>query len=213
METFLRGLSWVEIELSAEEEDADSVVFEVSEAREGGEIGAVSRLLSRVLSVGGRRVRTAGRLGGRGRLALAVPRAARRAPEVTVTGERNTLCQKGCYPMALLFSLVSVLSDSVVHLGLRSELKRAGGRAASLSSRPPAVEYPGPSGGYGGGRVVHSRSGSAWRIASISLSLRSISCLSANGFSCAFSVRKRRLVCSVTSLLASTRARGVRALG
>src|SRR5438046_2268049 len=41
-----------------------------------------------------------------------IPRMARGAPKVTVTREGDSLCQKWCYPMALLFlffrSLISV---------------------------------------------------------------------------------------------------------
>src|SRR6266571_3218339 len=55
----------------------------------------------------------------------------RGAPKVTVTRERVSLCQKGVTQWLLFWLTV---------LSLRSELKRAGGRALSLSSRPPAVE-------------------------------------------------------------------------
>ena len=75
----------------------------------------------------------------------------RRAPKVTVTRGGDSLCQKGCYPMAVLF-WVSVFY-AVVSLGVwDSELNRAGGRALSLCSRPPAVDSQEPL-FFGGGRV------------------------------------------------------------
>ena len=70
----------------------------------------------------------------------------RRAPKVTVTREGDTLCQKGCYPSGFVLLLFFVR-----FLMFECQLKRAGGRASSLSSRPPAVEYVGlVSGGCGG---------------------------------------------------------------
>jgi hypothetical protein len=36
-----------------------------------------------------------------------------RAPKVTVTRKGDSLCQKGCYPMALLFLFVSLWSQYV----------------------------------------------------------------------------------------------------
>src|SRR2546423_3228273 len=53
------------------------------------------------------------------------------------------MCQKRCYPMAAVV-FVSLSLFSVCSLVIDCELKRAGGRALSLSSRPPAVEYPRP---------------------------------------------------------------------
>ena len=64
----------------------------------------------------------------------------RRAPKLTVTREGDSLRQNGCYPMAALSCWFSVSLCLVILCGFDSEIKRAGGRLASSSSRPPAVE-------------------------------------------------------------------------
>jgi len=146
----------------------------------------------------------------------------RRAPKVSVTRRGDSLCQKGCYPMAVLF-LVLVFC-ALVSLGVcDSEIKRAGGRALSLSSRPPAVERVRPrEGGRGEGELFTVRAdsvldrgplqGRSCRTVAISFKPWATSFWRANGFRRAFSCFRSCLVFALTSALAKTRATGVCAL-
>jgi hypothetical protein len=129
------------------------------------------------------------------------------APELTVTRVGDSLRHNGCYPMALCF-LFSVFFLLVVVQRFDCELKRAGGRAASLLARAPLRRIPTTKGGCGG-RVIHNSQSRARRSEAMVFKLRSTSCFKAKGFSRAFSCCNRSLVCSVTSALVNTRARGV----
>src|SRR5437588_10360616 len=76
----------------------------------------------------------------------------RRAPELTVTRGGDSLRHNGCYPMALCF-LCSVFFLLVVVQRFDCELKRAGGRAASLLARAPLRRIPRTKGGVWGGEL------------------------------------------------------------
>ena len=137
----------------------------------------------------------------------------RRAPKVTVTRERVSLCQKGVTPWLLFVLPVP---------SLRSKLKGAGGRAACPTARAPLrSKVRWASGSRLTGGAQHSVSLRLiccllpWphlpcrRIAEIAFMLRVTASFNANGFKCDLCCRSRCLVASATSALANTLASGV----